>query len=314
MSLIPLRASEIPDLIAWAKFMFWVPYYSLLNMYYKWRTMPKVWTAKGKVCVITGCSAGLGEGLAKLWAKQGAHLVICARRVEPLTLVAKECESLGAASVTTVQVDVSVEADCEKLAKVAGEKFGRIDCLVLNAGISLGDIFEKLPLSAVHAVNQVNFQTKVDCTYYALPYLKKSTQPKIVPISSLGGLAGSPTRTGYSATKFALKGFFDALRNEYPGFLEVTLIYPGPVQTDLNRTRVGSMDLSWKGAMSVDEAVRLINRAVGDGKLEEVFTDAGKRTFWLRDWFPYVRNQLIVEKFNRLMVVKGADGTESNKQ
>ncbi|KAJ3342497.1 hypothetical protein HDU93_002256 [Gonapodya sp. JEL0774] len=267
MSLLPYRRSEIPDLIAWGKFIFWSPYYSLLNLWLKWKTMPRIWSPKGKVCVITGCSAGLGEALAKLWASKGAHLVICARRLEPLETVAKECEVLGAASVTILKVDVCVEADCANLAKVAGEKFGRIDCLVLNAGISLGDTLENLPLSAIHAVTNTN----------------KSTQPKIVPISSLGGLAGSPTRTGYSATKFALKGFYDALRNEYPGFLEVSIIYPGVVKTDLNRTRIGGKDLSWKGAMSAEAAVGLIDTAVRDGKLEEVFTDAGKTTaLWLK--------------------------------
>jgi short-subunit dehydrogenase len=194
---------------------------------------------KDKVVVITGASKGIGAELARQLAAQGAKLVLAARSIAALESVAAECRGKGAA-VVTVRADVAVERDCHAMMSGAALAFGRIDVLVNNAGMTMWARFEEIrDVEILARIMQVNYMGSVYCTAHALPYLRESCG-LVVGISSLAGRVGVPTRTGYSASKHAMAGFFDSLRIELQGSgVDVTMIYPGFVATGIRENATG---------------------------------------------------------------------------
>jgi len=239
-----------------------------------------------RVVVITGASSGIGAEMARqLAVKEGAGvaLVLAARNTAQLDAVAAECAAHGARTLT-VPTDVGIQIQCRRLVVSAVEAFGRIDVLVNNAGRSAHALFEEVEdLSWYEELMRVNLWGSVWCTQAALPALK-AAQGKIVAVSSLAGLVGVPGRTAYSATKFALTGFFEALRAEMKGHgVSVTTAYPGVVATRIRHRgfnargeEAGVSGLDETGAMSVEECARLIIAGMDRRKREVVMTARGK--------------------------------------
>ena len=239
-----------------------------------------------RVVVITGASDGIGAEMARQLAqKQGAGvaLVLAARNAAQLDAVAAECAAFGAQTLT-VATDVSVRIQCRRLVITAAEHFGRIDVLVNNAGRSAHANFEEVEdLDWYEELMRVNLWGSVWCTQAALPHLK-ATRGSIVAVSSLAGLVGVPGRTAYSATKFAMTGFFEALRPELRGAgVSVTTVYPGVVATRIRHRGfnaqgqpMGSSSLKEEGAMSVEECARLTIDGMNARKREVVMTAKGK--------------------------------------
>lgn len=166
----------------------------------------------GKVIVITGASSGIGEAMAKEYAKMGAKVVLGARRKEELRRVANQIEAFGG-SVTYCACDVVKEEECKALIDRGVEAFGGIDVMICNAGLSMRALFDDCDLGVLHRLMDVNFWGTVNCTKYALPWLQKS-RGSLVGISSVAGIHGLPGRTGYSASKYAMTGFLDTIRVE----------------------------------------------------------------------------------------------------
>ena len=244
---------------------------------------------KNNVVVITGASTGIGEKLAYQLADEGAQLVLTARRVSELERVAENVKKRGA-KVIVVSADVAIESDCKKIIDVAIAEFGRIDTLVNNAGMTMWAKFEDIQdMSIMERIMQVNYMGAVYCTHYALPHLK-STRGRIVGIASLTGLVGVPTRTGYAASKHAMRGFFDSLRIELEDAgVTVTMIYPGFVATGIRENATGAdgkpalIDpVDQAGVMGVAECATLIVNAITHRKREEVMTLKGKLGQWLK--------------------------------
>ena len=240
------------------------------------------------VHVITGASDGIGAEMARqLATSQGknAALVLAARSEDKLNAVAAQCEALRAQTLV-VPMDVSDETQCRSLIDTAVGRFGGIDSLVNNAGVSAQALFSDVKAADLHwyvDLMQVNFWGSVWCTHAALPHLKLS-RGRIVAVSSLAGLVGVPGRTAYSATKFAMAGFFEALRVELKrSGVSVTTAYPGVVATKiryhgLNAQGVaaGTSGLKEDDAMSVEECARLILHGMQQRRREVVMTAQGK--------------------------------------
>jgi short-subunit dehydrogenase len=242
-----------------------------------------------KVVVITGASEGIGAQLARSLAVQGAKLVIAARGTEALDRVAADCRTMGA-QVLTVRTDVGVEADCKNLIQRACAQFGAIDILVNNAGVSGHAMFEEVTdFKWYEDMMRVNFFGSLWCTHHALPHLKKS-RGLIVGVSSLAGKIGVPGRTAYSPSKFAMAGFFDALRIELRDTgVDVTMIYPGVVATQIRHhgygpdgKAAGKSGLEEKGAMSVEKCVAQMLPAMVSRKRELVMTAKARIGLWLK--------------------------------
>ena len=241
-----------------------------------------------KTIVITGASDGIGAELARQLAardKGAANLVLAARKPEALEAVAAECRALGAQALAH-PTDVGDAAQCRALIAVAVAQFGGIDALINNAGVSAQALFADVAeadLGWYEDLMRVNLWGSVWCTHAALPYLKVS-KGSIVAVASLAGIVGVPGRTAYSASKFAMAGFFEALRAELkPLGISVTTAYPGVVSTQiryhgLNAKGVaaGSSGLKEEGAMSVQECARLIIDGMDARQREVVMTARGK--------------------------------------
>ena len=240
------------------------------------------------VFVITGASDGIGAEMARQLAarhKDKAALVLAARSQDKLDAVAAECGKLGAQTLA-VAMDVSHEAQCRSLVERAFVQFGRIDVLVNNAGVSAQALFSEVKaqdLPWYEDLMRVNFWGALWCTHAALPHLRQS-HGRIVAVASLAGLVGVPGRTAYSATKFAMTGFFEALRAELKGAgVSVTTAYPGVVATQIRYRGLnargeaaGSSGLKEDDAMSVEECARLIIEGMERRDREVVMTAKGK--------------------------------------
>ena len=165
---------------------------------------------QNKVVVITGASSGIGKALAEKYASEGWNLVLAARRLELMHEIEKQYPDVN---FLLVKTDVTNEMDCKKLIDHTIEEFGRIDVLINNAGISMRAILENVDLNVIRKVMDVNFWGTVYCTKFALPYLLAS-KGSLVGVISVGGYVGLPARSGYSASKFAVRGFLDSVRIE----------------------------------------------------------------------------------------------------
>jgi NAD(P)-dependent dehydrogenase (short-subunit alcohol dehydrogenase family) len=237
-----------------------------------------------KIIVITGGSDGIGAELARQLARThgaGAGLVLAARNGALLEQVATQCRERGA-QARVVPTDVSDPAQCRALAAAAIEQFGRIDVLINNAGISAQALLEEVKTEDLHwyeDLMRVNLWGSVWCTHAALPHLKAS-KGGIVAVSSLAGLFGVPGRTAYSASKFAMTGFFEALRVELKSAgVSVTTVYPGVVDTRIRYrgynaagVAAGVSGLKEDDAMPVAECARLIIDGMNRRQREVVMT------------------------------------------
>jgi short-subunit dehydrogenase len=244
---------------------------------------------KDNVVAITGASKGIGAELARQLAGKGARLVLAARNEKELEAVAEICRKRGA-SVVTVKADVAVERDCQAIVAGAVLAFGRLDTLVNNAGASMWARFEDIhDMSILERLMQVNYMGAVYCTHHALPHLRES-RGRIVGISSLAGMIGVPTRTGYSASKHAMRGFFDSLRIELADAgVTVTMIYPGFVATGIRENATGPdgkpimvSPVKEREVMSVEDCASRIVKAIEGREREVVMTARGKMGLWLK--------------------------------
>ena len=244
---------------------------------------------KDNVTIITGASTGIGEELAYQLAQQGAKLVLTARRQQELDRVAEKARGFGG-KVTTVSADVGKSGDCKKIIDSTIAEFGRIDTLVNNAGMTMWAKFADIKdVAMLERIMQVNYMGAVYCTHHALPHLLAS-KGRLVGIASLTGLVGVPTRTGYAASKHAMRGFFDSLRIELvDDGVSVTMIYPGFVATGIRENATGSDGKPAKidpvnkdDVMSVEVCTDIIVRAIESRKREEIMTFKGKLGQWVK--------------------------------
>ncbi len=242
-----------------------------------------------KVIVITGASEGIGAELARQLSRDKPKLVLAARRMSALQAVAAQCEALGATTFV-MATDVSIEADCRSLIAHAVDRFGGIDALVNNAGVSMHANFEEITDTGVYEkLMRINLMGSIWPTHAALAHLK-SSNGLVVAVASLAGLIGVPGRTTYCATKFAQTGFFEALRVELaPDGVDVCIVYPGVVATEIRRNgwnakgqTAGVSGLSEENAMSVEECAGLILSAMRGRKREAVMSAKGKLGRWIK--------------------------------
>jgi short-subunit dehydrogenase len=183
---------------------------------------------KGKTVVVTGASSGIGRAAAVEFARRGANLVLAARRISRLEEAAAECAALGVKTVTVV-TDVTRPDDCHNLIAKAGP----VDVLVNNAGFAIFDLIADAKAEDLRAMMDTNYFGMVHCTRAALPQMLARGSGTIVNVSSIAGLMGYARMGGYCATKFAMVGFSEALRDEVIGRgVRVALVCPSTTDTE----------------------------------------------------------------------------------
>lgn len=165
--------------------------------------------------VIMGASSGIGHGTAVAFAKEGANIVLASRNEETLKDVARECEKYGVHTLV-VETDVTDAASVANLAKRAVKAFnGRIDVWVNDAGVGAIGNYEVVPMESHAQVVATNLLGYMHGTHAVLPYFKKQNAGTIINMNSLGAYIPSPYAASYTASKFGLRGFMDAVRAEF---------------------------------------------------------------------------------------------------
>jgi NAD(P)-dependent dehydrogenase (short-subunit alcohol dehydrogenase family) len=194
----------------------------------------------GQVVVVTGASEGIGRALCVALAPQRPRLVLAARNRERLDSLAAECTALGAECLV-VPTDVTNPDDCRALIDAAVARFGGVDTLVNNAGGTMWTRLDEITDPSIfERLMRLNYLGSVYPTFHALPHLKRS-RGRIVAVASVAGLIGVPTRTGYSAAKHAVIGFFDSLRVELlDAGVSVTVVCPDFVVSEIHKRALGA--------------------------------------------------------------------------
>ena len=253
---------------------------------------------RDKVIIVTGASSGIGLASARQFGREGAKVVMASRSLDRLRALAP---SVGDPDhVLCVKCDVTQDAECRALIEATVSRFGRIDILVNNAGVSMRAMFADLDLRVLRTLMDVNFWGTVQCTKHALPYLL-AAQGSVVGLVSIAGYAALPARTGYSASKFAIRGFLDTLRIEHlKDGLHVLVFAPGYTASNI-RVSALTADGSPQGETPLDEG-RLesaercalqLSRALRRRRSEVLLSPLGRVTVLGRRLFPRLADRLI---------------------
>lgn len=256
---------------------------------------------KNKIVVITGGTDGIGKAMTELFLKQGAEVATCGRNQEKLDNLSKE--NIGLPLWTTA-VDVSKEEECKAFIKASIEKFGGIDILINNAGISMRALVRDLDLKTLKNVMDTNFWGTVYCTKFALDAViaRKGT---IVGVSSIAGYRGLPGRSGYSASKSAVNGWLEALRTELlETGVNVMWVCPGFTASNIRNAALdkdakphGDSPLDEDKLMTAEECAGYILSAIAKRKRTLVLTFTGKRTVFMNKFFPSLADKLVRKFF-----------------
>lgn len=237
----------------------------------------------GKTVVVTGASSGIGRAAALAFAREGATLVIAARRAELLDTVAAECRAFGV-ECHIVVADVSRRDDCERLAQ------RHVDVLVNNAGFATFDAIEEAKADDLEAMMQTNYFGMVWCTQAVLPQMLDRRSGTIVNIASIAGLMGYARMGGYCATKFAMIGFSEALRDEVIGRgVRVALICPGTTETFFFvKAERGKMPGASRLILAVkpERVARAICDSAADGRYRRIVPAGAALFIGLKEMFP----------------------------
>lgn len=254
---------------------------------------------KDKVVWITGASSGIGAALAKESAKRGARVVLSARNTEALERVAAECGDRTRTLVLPMDV-TQLDASGPLVERVLAA-FGRIDVLILNAGISQRGRAIDTALAVDQAIFQTNFFGPVALTKAVLPAMLRQQEGRIVVVSSLVGKFGTPLRSSYAASKHALQGFYDSLRAElWRDNIGVTIILPGYVRTEVSKnalkgdgTRHGEMDPSTGKGMAPEVCASRALDAVAAEREEVLIGGSEMRGVYLKRFAPGLFSRFI---------------------
>ncbi len=254
---------------------------------------------KNKVVIISGASSGIGKATALYFAKKGANMVIAARSIDKLNDIAEIIKSEGV-DVLAIKTDVSIELDCKNLIDQTVSHFGKIDILINNAGISMRALLINLDLKVFKSVMGVNFWGTVYCTKYALPYLLKS-HGTVTGVSSIAGYIGLPARTAYSASKFAMHGFLEALRTEnLENNLHVLIACPGFTTSNIRNSALkadgtvqGGSPRNEAEMMSPNEVAENLYQAIVKRKNKIILTRVGRSAVLLKKLFPGLIRKIV---------------------
>ncbi len=258
-----------------------------------------------KVVVITGASSGIGRACAVEFAERGAIVVLAARNEEKL----KEVESLILSKngiAFPVRADIRQEDDCKNLIERTIEKYGKLDVLINNAGISMRANFKDLDMSVIKEVMDTNFYGAVYCTKFALPHLLDN-KGVVVGISSISGLTPLPGRTGYCASKYALDGFLNTLRieNRRQG-LRVLVVHPGFTTSNIRNKALNENGVfqaysprDENKMIPAEKVARIIADATRSNKRELILTKQGKMLVWLFRLLPGLADRILLREMNK---------------
>ena len=246
---------------------------------------------------MTGGTEGIGKALVEKLLVLGAKVATCGRNQDKLYRLQSEYPSYP---LHAVIADVSVENDCRHFIASTIKVFGGIDVLINNAGVSMRGLLKDTTVDVIERVMQINFFGTVYCTKFALESIIKR-KGTIVGVSSIAGYRGLPGRSGYSASKFALQGWLEALRTEMlDEGVNVMWVCPGFTASNIRNTALnekgqaqGESPLDEGSLMTAEACADEILKAIRKHKRTIVLTFNGKRTVFLNKFFPSLTDKLV---------------------
>lgn len=253
----------------------------------------------GKVIWITGASSGIGKALAMALSRRSCDLILSSRRQEALEEVKSQCQNQERIRILPLDLEKIDELDAK--AKAAQEFFGRVDILINNGGISQRSLAMETELEVFSRLMTINYLGSVALSKALLPGMVKRGQGLHVAVTSLVGKFGTPLRSGYSASKHALHGFYDSLRAEVSNQgVEVLLVCPGFIKTNVSinaftadGSKQGTMDDAQEKGMPADVFAKKCIAAIESGR-EEV-NIGGKERFgvFIKRFFPSLFSKMV---------------------
>ena len=255
---------------------------------------------KNKVVAITGGSEGIGKALIDSLIPMGAKIATCGRNQDKLyNLQVQYSNQL----LHTIVADVSRYDDCKNFINSTIDTFGGVDILINNAGISMRSLVADADVEVMRKVMDINFFGTVYCTKLALASIVER-KGDIIGVSSIAGYRGLPGRSGYSASKFAINGWLEALRTELLDTgVNVMWVSPGFTRSNIRNVALnskgqaqGESPLNERSLMSSQECAAHIIRAIEKRKRTMVLSFSGKQTVFLNKFFPSLTDR-IVKKF-----------------
>jgi short-subunit dehydrogenase len=256
---------------------------------------------KDKVVVVTGGTDGIGKALVEILLRQGAKVATCGRNHDKLYALQTENPS---APLHTMVADVSVENDCRRFMETTINVFGGIDVLINNAGVSMRALLKESTTDVIKKVMDINFYGTVYCTRYALDSIIER-KGVIVGVSSIAGYRGLPGRSGYSASKFAVQGWLEAIKTELMADgVHVMWVCPGFTASNIRNAALnkdgrshGETPMDEGKMMTAEECSNHILKAIEKRKRTLVLTFTGKRTVFMQKFFPKLADKLVYKFF-----------------
>lgn len=255
---------------------------------------------KNKTIWITGASSGIGEAFAKAFHKEGARIILSSRRMEELERVKSDLG--GGDTIKILTLDLADASTLESKTAEALVFFDGIDVLVNNGGISQRSLFAETEMDTIRRLMEINFFGSVALTRFVLPHMMEKKSGHIIVTSSVAGKFGTKFRSGYAASKHALQGIFDCIRQEmYVYNVDVTMVCPGPIKTNITQNSLtadgssfGKMGNLHNSAMDADEMVHRIWSKV-TAREEEIYISSPKERLALlvKRISPKLLNQIL---------------------
>lgn len=254
-----------------------------------------------KIVVITGGSEGIGKALVDAFLQEGAKVATCSRKHDKLYSL----QSVHPGKPLMIYTaDVSKEQDCRNFIDAVIQSFGTIDILINNAGISMRSLVNEVELDTIRKVMDINFWGTVYCTKFSLPYITKNNGT-IAGVSSIAGYRGLPGRSGYSASKFAVNGWLEALRTELlDSGTNVMWVCPGFTASNIRNVALnregkshGESPMDESKMMSAAVCAAHILTAIRKRKRSLVLTFTGRQTVFLNRFFPSLADKMVRKFF-----------------
>jgi short-subunit dehydrogenase len=254
---------------------------------------------KDKIVIVTGASSGIGKACAEEFGKKGARVVITGRSKTSLLETADYLRKSGIDTLPII-ADASSKEDNKRMVEETIKHYGKIDILINNAGISMRALFAELDLQVFEKVMDINFYGAVYATKYCLPYIL-ATKGSIIGISSINGYRGTPARTAYTASKYAMQGFLESLRTEVmKSGVHILVACPGFTASNIRNAALlangqpqGESPRAEEKLMSAEEVARHIYKATISRKRDLILTTQGKMAVFLNKWIPGIMDKVV---------------------
>lgn len=271
----------------------------------------------GMRVLVTGASQGIGRALAVAAAKRGCKVIATARSTDLLNELSAEVKATGG-TIATVVGDVTSPADRQRMADAAKEHFGGLDILINNAGIGATGHFMDSKPETLRQIFETNYFALCEMIRVFLPMLKQGTKPAIVNISSVVGRRALPARGYYSASKFAVAGFSEAIRAELAkDGIDVVVVNPGLTQTNFSKNLLenkAKISLEHQRGMTSEQVAEATLNAVAAGRHEVTLTFKGKLLVLVARFAPWVVDYFAKKKVRELFADEIAERERAKQE